>query len=287
MKLLIAEDASSGMACVLSLGLRKYVDLMTVWEWKSHYGMDYIDDKAVIGYHNLPKESDGLIIVGAGTYNRLKKYIASSTHKSITIIITDSWFMLDAAYYNKEFRNYRVFATPCKIKYRGDLPTREYYQPFNLSVDIVKNDKLTIAHSPFTKGKFDQKGTHNIISAMNGYNFDLITGVSWDESLQRKAKCHIFIDQVDFKGLDWIGGIGRSGYEGMILKCLVVSRGEYNGIEIPSPPIAWCTKDNFKDVVDFYIHNPSERNEIIEQQKDWADKYLDMDFQAKRILDGA
>jgi len=290
-KVLVAEDASSGFACELSNGLRKFVNLTTVWENKSYYSVDYIDPLSKIGLENLPNESNGIIIVGAGMYKRLQQYLSTSSHDSITIIITDSWFMHESDFFNDKFKDYNVFATSCKMPFRSGYPTKEYYQPFDLSdIEIVKNRTLTLSHSPFTQSKFLQKGTDYIINATKNYNFDLITGVSWDESINRKAKSHIFIDQIDYdnpyhKGeIEWDGGIGRSGLEAMLLDCLVISRGKFTGIDIPAPPIVWCDKNSLGDILKHYAYSIEERNKVISLQKEWALKYLNSEYQAKRIL---
>jgi len=284
-KILVAEEAGSGHACELALALRKYVNLTAVWEHTSAYGLDKLDPESKVGLHNLPKESDGIIIIGVGIFDRLYRYLKmKSKHKNYTIIVTDGGIMRDRNKYVQSFRTWNKFATLCKIQF---LPgAREYYQPFNINIPIKKDKNLLVGHSPFGKSKWREKGTEQIIEQCD-YPLDLITQVPWAKSLERKAKCHIFVDQIDhFDGhkFGWRGGIGKSGYEAMLLDCLVISRGKFVGDEIPAPPIAWCTKENYKEVLDYYAYNHKERNEKIQAQKDWADKYLKPDFHAKRIL---
>ena len=286
-KVLVAEEAGSGHACGLSIGLRKFVKLDAIWEHKSAYGLDRLDTESKVGLQHLPDKSDGIIIVGVGMYDRIKNRIGG--HKSVTIIITDGGIMRKTNYFNSHFNNFHVFATPCKIQFREGHPTREYYQPFDININIVKNRTLTVAHSPYGHGKWREKGTEQIIKESKGYNFDLISGVTWLQSIYRKSKCHIFVDQIDhFDGykFGWRGGVGKSGYEAMLVECLTISRGKFTGIEIPAPPIAWCDKYSFGDVLKHYAYSTTERNKLIEKQKEWATKYLDYEYQAKRILDG-
>ena len=154
---LVCVDAGGGHACGLSLGLRKYCNLTTVWESKNQHGLDHIEPQALFGFRNLPKNGDELIIVSNVTYNRMRRFMGGRKLGSflnqwgkVKLIVTDGLIVLDPDWHNARMEGMEVFATLCKIDFRGDLPTKEYYQPFDLShVEIKKNDKLTIAHSPF------------------------------------------------------------------------------------------------------------------------------------------
>jgi len=283
---LVAIEAGAGHACRLSLGLRKFIpDLVTVWHHASAYGIDHIEPKAKFGFEHVPKTGE-IIIVGVIAYDYLKKYVNFDKFTKVTIIITDGGYMRRTKSYDDEFVGFNVFCTPCKIQFRKGK-VREYIQPFDLShIVIKKNSELTITHSPFGPGKWREKGTRQITDTVA--DVKLISGVTWDVSLRMKASSHIFIDQIDhFDGykFGWRGGIGKSGYEAMLLDCLVISRGEYVGEEIPAPPIAWCNKENFRDILNYWIHN--NRGEKIAKQKRWALKYCNAEFQAERILNGS
>lgn len=289
---IFSVEAGSGHICELSKAIRKYCNLTTVWNQRSAYGFDDIEPYAKLGVEYVPLSGDHLIVVGVLAYQYLKGYIEKTEpfweflerYEQRTIIVTDGGMMRRRDYYNSAFRNWNVFATPCKIQFCKNA--KEYYQPFDIDIPIRKDKNLLVGHSPFGKSKWREKGTGQIIEECD-YSLSLITQVSWAESLKRKAKCHIFVDQIDhFDGhkFGWRGGIGKSGYEAMLLDCLVISRGKFVGIEIPTPPIAWCTKENFKEVLDYYATHPKERNEKIKDQREWADKYLKPDFHAKRVL---
>ena len=90
--------------------------------------------------------------------------------------------MPDMAPYIKDEFNYKI-----------------YYQciPLKKNDPIEKLDILTVAHSPGLKKENDHKGTSVIQKVCNnlGLNLDVISGVSWEESVKRKQKAHIFIDQ--------------------------------------------------------------------------------------------
>ena len=197
---LVCVDAAGGHACGLSLGLRKHCELTTVWMNHNLHGLDHIEPKALFGFENLPPQGDVLIIVSVVTIYCLERYMGIkkynkflSGYKEIKAIITDGKIIEDPVRANSKMINMDVFAHLCKIAFRGDLPTKEYYQPFDLShVEIKKNDKLTIAHSPFVAMKRVEKGTDEIEKGIEKYGdsiiFDLITGVTWEECLKRKAR---------------------------------------------------------------------------------------------------
>lgn len=77
---------------------------------------------------------------------------------------------------------------------------------------VPKAERVTVSHSP---SKRDNKGTHLFLEATDelrrrGLDFevDLIEGVPNDECLRRKARSHVFFDQIHP-----VGGIGTSTAE--------------------------------------------------------------------------
>lgn len=285
-----ALEAGSGHACGLAKGLSQYGEVKAHWWKKSAYGseMDNIYPGEVGHFDRCEEDS---IIVGCGAFDKMKR-----KPKRATVIVTDGGFMRNSAYYNSAFKNYKVFCHPCKIQF-ATVPAKECYQPLGSLefIKVSKNKELTVGHSPFSEVNARWKGTAQIIKTVLEFvtqnptyiSFDLITNIKWIECLERKSKCHIFVDQIDhFDGdkFGWRGGIGKSGLEAMLLDCLVICRGWHEGLNIPHPPIAWCTKETFRDTLDFYIHNPIERRLKIEAQKEWALKYLSYEFGAKNII---
>jgi len=291
---LVSVDCGTGHACGLALGLKNYGKVTLVWQNKNKHKLDFLNPDAKFGFEHIPKRGDDLIIAGCITFDRLemRKY----NYKRIHIIITDGRFARNPDYYNEKFKNFDVLATGCKHHFRNGLPTKTYYQPFDLSeYDLSKNDKLTVAHSPFVASKFKEKGTQKIIEVISNRNvdFDLITGVSWEECLTRKAKAHIFVDQIDhydrdkFKFTDpnyvW-PALGKSGIEAMHLGCLVLTYGKAYNTEIPSSPIAWVTEKTFAETLAYYIYKPGERTKLARKGHEWALRYATYDFAARNVL---
>jgi len=288
---LVSTDAGPGHNCGLALGLEKYGKLTVVWENKNPHGLDYFY-KAKYGYRHIPKYGDDLVVVGALCFDRIRNMSLQYNRKHI--VITDGRFARYPEKYNHLLRGWDVITTACKRHFREPLPVKTYYQPFDLShIDSTKNKVLTVGHSPFGEMKFREKGTEHIIEtcADLGVNLDLITGVSWQQCLKRKAKCHIFVDQIDhydrhkFKirsGYVW-PALGKSGLEALHLGCCVITYGKGYDTDIPAPPVAWC-RDNFRAVLEICIKNEKERNELSKAGKAWALQFANYEFAAEQVL---
>ena len=302
--MVVSIDAGYGHNCSLVRGLKKYRDVKTVWFKKNKHGLDYIVPDANYGIREVLGETGEIIIVACGTFNILTDYLRIRHHTKIsdflkrftkvTIIITDSKFAINPDYYNGVFKDYDVFCTPCKIHWRDSLPTREYYQPFDLSgFDRTKTRELTISHSPFVVEKFAEKGTAEITKIVNslGVSLDVITGLPWKQAMERKAQSHIFIDQISndndrkFKNMNgyiW-NALGKSGLEGMHLGCMTITRGENRSGQIPSPPVVWVN-GNLKETLEKYIFDKFAICELQNKQREWALTYATEDYAARNIL---
>ena len=296
---LVCVDAGGGHACGLAQGLKKHGQLKVVWENRNKHRLDYMTPDAKYGYKHIYPSGDDLIIVSCITYDHMKEQLDKvfrnilNSYQRIHVVITDGRYARNPDYYNQEFKGFDVLTTGCKRHFREPLPVKTYYQPFDLSLfSLNKNKDLTISHSPFVKSKYKEKGTLEIIDSTNGYNLDLITGLSWKACIERKARSHIFVDQIDhydrdkfkFKSPDYVWpALGKSGIEAMHLGCLVITYGAEQKTEIPSPPVAWCN-GNFKEILDYYIKNERERIEMAMAAREWALKYASYDFAAQNVL---
>ena len=296
---LVSTDAGPGHNVGLALGLEKHGQLTVVWENTNLHGLDFLY-QARYGYRSIPNRGDHIIMVGASTFERVR----SLPHKfrniiqnypRKTVIVTDGRYARNPQHYNHLFRNWEVLTTGCKRHFREPLPVKTYYQPFDLShIETEKNEHLTIAHSPFVKKKFREKGTDQIVGICSELrlNLDLITGVSWASCLWRKAKAHIFVDQIDhydrskfkFRDPEYVWpALGKSGIEALHLGCCVITHGKGYDTDIPAPPVAWCN-GNFKEVLKYYIKNEKEREEMAAEGRKWALRYASYDFAARNVL---
>lgn len=291
MNYLVSAEAGAGHACELGRALKRLIPLESNYAIKSAYGLDFIN-QGTIGINSFPTKGETLIIVSVYAYNIMRANLKNFDR--VIIIVTDGGFMSDPRKYNEEFKPFEVFFTNCKMQYaeRG----RVYYQPFDLSrFQKVKNQKLTFCHSPFVGEKTKEKGSDQIIKGFKrlGVNFELIMGKPWVEAMVRKSKCHVFVDQISstagyFKiPPNWKGGVGKSGLEAMNLRCLTLSRGNFKDYDIPKPPIIECDRKNYMTVLSGVRNMSSDQREkLTQQQYEWALKYTNPDFCAKRILYG-
>lgn len=291
MNYMVSAEAGAGHSCELARALRKYIPLKSHYFHKSAYGLDFIDPVSTFGTDKFPTKGDTLIIVTITAYYAIRKSIPNFNR--VILIATDGFYMTDWKKLNPEFKNFELFATNCKMQYSEGL-ARVYYQPFDLAkFHQLKHAKLTVCHSPFVGEKFKEKGSDSIMAAIRRLrvNSDFIIMRPWVEAMIRKARCQIFVDQISSEpGFwkippTWKGGVGKSGLEAMNLRCLTLSRGNFVDYDIPKPPIIECDRRNFQTVLSQVINmKPEERNRLTELQYQWALKYTNPDFCAKRIL---
>lgn len=294
---IFSVDPAMGHVAGLAIGLRTYGNVTAVYNSKGKHGCGYIDNKAIYGIDKLPQKGDVLIIVGCVSYDmlikmyrpRMMRKIIAGYHRVI-IIVTDGGFMRTPGYYNRIFRNYELFCTPCKIQF-ADGPAKEYYQPIGdlKFIQRTKTPHLSLSHAPFSNGKQKEKGSTFIISEFKrtGLKYNIISGKSWTEALKEKAKSHIHVDQVshyDGAKYGWRGGVGKNGYEAMVLGCCTLSWGKHQGIQLPPPPVVWCEKNTLRDALKKVITDEAYRAEVTNMQLEWSKNYLTYDFAARWVL---
>lgn len=210
-------------------------------------------------------------IIGSKAFLTVRSYkpgiLPLQGNAKVTVILSTSYFIKNRVILNNLLRNYRIMCMPDKSSYwKGEY--EEFYPPFES--DIEQEKSVMIAHSPYERKKEIYKGTNIIRKACEGYELDVIEGLSYRECLKRKAKAHIFIDQV--KGEGSKGGLGKSGIEAMGLGCLTMTE-----IEQPrdyNPPVINVNKDNLREKVEYYINNPEERKIMAEKQRKWVQDNL-------------
>ena len=260
--------------------------------------MDWIDGEGTFGFDNLPDKGDILIMVSNFAYSAILEKRGMSyfdNFKTVKYIIGDSPFMRISFNVKGKMnypKNFELYILACMMQYKYDLEVKVFYPPVDVSfIGIKKTKDLSVSHSPFVSEKYEEKGTKQIIKELKRrhINYDLILMAKWEDCVLRKSKTHIFVDQIDYNkpgavDIGWMGGVGKSGLEAMLLKCLVISCGlfkDYNGI--PGPPIVACTKETFSEVLEEYMDSKKIESKVAEQYE-WAVKYLDPDYQARNIL---
>lgn len=265
---IIANNGAYGNAAILAEGLKNFAQVDIVFPFK-----DVKKIHEIKSIREVP-ESDHYIIIGAISLGRFpKKYYS----RGVSMILTDSTYMDDHKKYNAIFKanGWNVWAMPDLALKAGT--ENIYYQPFIIpKVDTRKTE--LICHSPFCEVKMKQKGTAIIVGICVKYNLPIkvITGKSWLETIETKARYRFFIDQI-------FRGIGKSGLEAMLLDCAVLSG--VKPLVDNLPPIVWTDKTHLeKDLIELIFDRPM-TDDIIKRQREWADLNLDPRFVAKKIFE--
>jgi hypothetical protein len=145
---------------------------------------------------------------------------------------------------------------------------------------IKKNKKLSICHAPTKTG---MKGTEIVEEILKPYEkegkieYIRIQGMSWEESLQEKAKCHIILDS--FGPVTRTYGAGNA-LEGLVLKQTVVSKISPWAYALhPDLPITTTWGKNESEVIKNTIE--WESNDCNEIGKEIAMRWVKRNFSAK------
>ncbi len=269
---IISIDPSFGSCPGLYKALRIDNEVQCFFEQKDEKGFsDFLLYE--IGINNHEKyQFDHYFVVGAGAFCKV-----SLPRSKTTVVLTDTYFLKN--HKTIDLSGVRILCMPDLIQYckRYD---KLYYPPFEWDEDIIKNEELTIAHSPYSEAKRVQKGTAIIEEVVE--DLDIIMGVSWVESIRRKSMAHVFIDQVAEREYGYIGTASKSGQEAMAVGCFTLTSGIPVEGEIPPAPAIWVDKYNLDDKLLYYlVHGYDDQ---VKDQKEWADTYLNYEFQSGYLL---
>ena len=287
---IISKDATYGNCAGLAKAISATNNVELILSHTDKKDM-YKQFPAKFGYKNIPDSADQTIIVGAISFNeaytnapaRIDRLLKNSKAK---IILTDSFYLNRYEKLNDLYDKMGliVYCMPQLLYCRGDRKTLPYYQPFDLfSYPVVKNEKLTICHTPFHSSKIDLKGTKYINSFVNDFDvrYDLVMNKTWQETLKIRSASHISIDAIVKIG-EWTNGVGKSGLEAMWLGSAVITTGHQVYTEqIPPPPILYTTIEDFKNDLRTLIFNDDFRNDQVLEQRRWAEKYTSYEFVSK------
>lgn len=292
------------IAKFLDCQLLVYNYRLPYWDNKCPNLYSYLDNKEFV--LNELYYAKHLYIFGAMGLRYLL-YILSTINKKlsdykITFFITDHWYMRDRTQNNnkiqdalKDVEELENLVMPDCVPYviKDGLSFKPYYQhiPFEMKDNINKYKELTVSHSPGLKKKCNHKGTAEIERVCKKLNIklEIISGCTWEESIKIKQKSHIFVDQIindQFRkelGIDYFGGIGKSGLEAMKCNCLTITSG-YSGSMIgnsehPAPPVDVVKDENdLEKLLSYYKDNLDSLKVKATKQKEYADKYTSFDF---------
>ncbi len=268
----ISVDATYGNAAALAEGFKEHTDVVTVF-----FRPDTKDMHLQTEWSNeLPGRCYHYVVVGALTLKSCPLWVT----RDMTVIWTDTTYMLGSKVFNYEARNANVWVMP-------DLAhlctsNQMYYHPFIIP-EVDREKKYEICHSPYHKTKLGPKGTKFIKSVCNP---TIIMNKTWGDAIKIKAQHKICIDRISepYRGnlVDGVytGGVGKSGLEAMFLDTAAISGVKPDRENLP--PIVWADRGNLKEKIE-YTHNNYES--IIKEQRRWAHENMTPGVVAKKILD--
>jgi len=192
----------------------------------------------------LKKESTYTIIVSANTlvmfdiflggvgkdkfqFNHLAKYLRSFKNTPAVFVTGTK--------YRDNYQKFNNLLDRLKIRFRFALSDLVKYHPNHIQLlhtmeypnfSTKKSKVFTVSHSPGSELRSKiYKGTPEIEKGVRmaeekvKFTYDHISGVKTHWCLTKKAKSHVFIDQIETS----IGGIGKNGMEAIALDCVTMS----------------------------------------------------------------
>lgn len=259
----------------------------------------------IYGLNTKKINIDHLILIGMRALEWYSKY-KEKNFKTVAVIFSDTNFCRHYLWCNNYVNknNIYVYAMPDLEKYLECKYIPAYQTIILPEIDIEKpKDKIIICHSPGIKAKDNIKGTKQIKLIIDKlkdkYNYIeylQLTNLSWEKCIKVKSKAHIFIDQLIKNNphisqerfgnkITYNGALGKSGIEGMLLKCCTITTMDQPHTEpyFPPPPVLISDYLNFECDLEKLIINENYRNYYINKQYDWVKKYCNPKFVAKHI----
>jgi len=277
------------------------IGILTVKHWK-YFAAEHLSKALNAKLFSLTTKDidvDHLIILGMRGLERYSK-LKNKNFKSIAVIFSDTNFCKYHKWCNDYIRENKIamYAMPDLDDYCFNS-YRPAYQTITLpNIEIIKpTDRIVICHSPGAKATHNYKGTkqiNEIIKALSEkypIDYKVLKNLSWEECIKVKSTAHIFIDQLTkgnphipqkrFGGLiKYNGALGKSGIEGMLLKCCTITT--MKRVEtrpyFPFPPVVLTDYQNFKGDLELLIKDVEYRNGLIEKQFEWVSDYCSPEF---------
>ena len=151
------------------------------------------------------------------------------------------------------------------------------------------DDTITVGHAPTSK----RKGTPYILDQLYPYtrthtiDVDVITDTPWTDAIQRKAQCHIFIDQATQHDPDPTvaarGAIGVNALESLALGSLVLANPLHPYVHHHFPDITEYI-ERFPHRLEWAI-NWAGTHPFTDTATRWAEDHFDIKTQAPRLHD--
>ena len=192
------------------------------------------EENADFWFERMRRKKKIVFLFGPSVIGSLHKYYGKDQvdtllkeMKTPVIFITGTKYGRNYRYWNKLLNkyNFRVrFSGPGNMKYNPNKNVPLFHPMEYNDIDKTKNKRITVSHAPGMYERVKKKGTDKIRNGISiarekvDFDYDHIVGVPLRECLERKAKSHIFIDQVSPE----IGAVGKNGFEGIALGCVTL-----------------------------------------------------------------
>jgi len=143
-----------------------------------------------------------------------------------------------------------------------------YFAPPHSIPEKIVDSKTPprISHSPSAR---DKKGTDTIAELLDGLDVEILENLPFDECASRRAKTHIFIDQ-----LNDLGGYGAAAAEAMAAGCATLGSTANIHPKVWTfygrPPIVEVTRDSLRSTVERLLNDPAELEGIRHASREWA-----------------
>lgn len=293
----------SSKICIVSIdaafanasAIQRYLNCEIALQHIDVKGFHAMLTKTPYGLKNIPK-AEHYIFAGSGVLTRVD---IDKLNGRKTVIISDSHYLRQKKDIDQIIKdhNIEVFCMADLWEF-CDFEKKVFVHPmprFHLNTD--KANTFTICHSPYKKVNTNQKGSAQIGSRCRAFlesneikgTYIEVVDKTWGETLLIKSKSHFFIDQISYKNhlidFDYKGGIGKSGLEAMLLKCLTFSSGDKIESDIEEFPFiqVWGEGD-LQEKLKFYYNEKEFSKKVIEEQYQWAKKYTDLEFVTNRLI---
>jgi len=184
-------------------------------------------------FKKLSKKHNRIIISSSGMlfqmhkqFPELMKWFSKKAYAKPTVIMSGTMYRREHKKMNELFDQYKIvtrLASPELVSLGEKNVPYLMCHEYNY-IDSTKPEKPIVCFSPGLSKRLKRKGTYKIRRGVElakqkvDFDFDMVVGRSHKECLAKKARAHIFIDQIRPD----IGDVGKNGLEALALDCVVL-----------------------------------------------------------------
>lgn len=183
-------------------------------------------------FKKLSKKHNRMIISSSGMFVQLcqqhpelMKWFSEKAYTKPTVIMSGTMYRRYHKEINRMFDKLGItirLSAPELVPLGKNVPYLLCHEYNN--IDSTKPKKPIVCFSPGLGRREKRKGTIIIEKGIElakqkvDFDFDMVVGIPYKKCLLRKAKAHIFIDQIRPD----IGDVGKNGFEALALNCVVL-----------------------------------------------------------------